>query len=474
MKLIVFTQHMEQPQNVMEWLKKLGYDPQKADTPEELSSLLSEPQQFVLMGHGPGKEGLNMAANVLHDRPSVRILLIAMKPTIEDAIAAMQMGVADILCQPFDAEALRHAVERNLPVGLKTAPVKDSHLHAGSGIVCRSAAMMSILNKAKNVANSRASVLICGESGTGKELLARYIHENSDRKNAPFVALNCACLPETLLESELFGYEKGAFSGATVRKLGKFELADKGTLLLDEIAEMALPLQAKLLRVLQEGEVDRLGGVKPVKIDVRILAATNRNLKEDIQSGRFREDLFYRLNVIQLKLPALRERREDIPILADFFLQQFIDAYGKSGLKFANSTIEAMLQWPWPGNIRELKNAVERGVLLAQGSVILPSDIWDDWVTPETEDAVVEQAIENVNRSMDVSKGAVETPDRTNASEPENMTETMDLTTLERVTIQKALLKTDGNRTHAAQLLGISVRTLRNKLLEYRRMGIML
>lgn len=465
MKLIVFTQHMEQPQNVMEWLKKLGYDLQKADTYEELSSLPFEPHQLVLMGHGPGRNGLETASNILRTRPNVRILLIAVKPTIEDAIAAMQMGVADILCQPFDAEVLRYAVERNLPIVSKTAEATDFNVQAGSGIVCRSVAMMNILNKARNVANSRASVLICGESGTGKELLARYIHENSDRKDAPFVALNCACLPETLLESELFGYEKGAFSGATVRKPGKFELADKGTLLLDEIAEMALPLQVKLLRVLQEGEVDRLGGVKPVKIDVRILAATNRNLKEDIQSGRFREDLFYRLNVIQLKLPALRERREDIPVLADFFLQQFANAYGKSGLKFANSTIEAMLQWPWPGNIRELKNAVERGVLLAQGSVILPADIWDDLVSPGSEEThSQESAVSSLK----------ETPGNTPEGAPEDMPETMDLATLERFTIQKALQKTDGNRTHAAQLLGISVRTLRNKLLEYRRMGIML
>lgn len=470
MKLIVFTQHMDQPQTLTEQLKKLGYDLQKVDTYEELSSLHLEPQQLVLMGHGPGKNGLSMAANVLRGRPEVRILLIAVKPTIEDAITAMQMGVADILCQPFDVEALRHAVERNLPMSPRPAPAMDLNIQAGSGIVCRSVAMMNILNKAKNVANSKASVLICGESGTGKELLARYIHENSDRKNASFVALNCACLPETLLESELFGYEKGAFSGATVRKMGKFELADKGTLLLDEIGEMSPSLQAKLLRVLQEGEVDRLGGVKPVKIDVRILAATNRNLKEDIQSGRFREDLFYRLNVIQLKLPALRERREDIPVLADFFLQQFANAYGKSGLKFANSTIEAMLKWPWPGNIRELKNAVEKGVLLAQGSLILTSDIWDDNMESGSEEHLHE-APAHISRSVSSSK---EARDDVSEGPLKDMPETMDLTTLERFTIQKALQKTKGNRTHAAQLLGISVRTLRNKLLEYRRMGIML
>ncbi len=471
MKLIVFTQHMVQPQDVMEQLKKLGYDLQRADTYEELASMPLEPHQLVLMGHGPGKEGLGLAADVLRSRPTVRILLIAVKPTIEDAIAAMQIGVADILCQPFDAEALRHAVERNLPMGSRPVPAMDLKIQATSGIVYRSSAMMNILNKAKNVAKSKASVLICGESGTGKELLARYIHENSDRKDAPFVALNCACLPETLLESELFGYEKGAFSGATVRKLGKFELADKGTLLLDEVAEMSPLLQAKLLRVLQEGEVDRLGGVKPVKIDVRILAATNRNLKDDIQAGRFREDLFYRLNVIQLKLPALRERREDIPVLVDFFLQQFASAYGKAGLKFANSTIEAMLQWPWPGNIRELKNAVERGLLLAQGSVILPADIWDDWVSPGSEETHSQESPVSVSRSVSSLKGA---QDDTPESAPEDVSETMDLTTLERLTIQKALQKTEGNRTYAARLLGISVRTLRNKLLEYRRMGIIL
>jgi two-component system response regulator FlrC len=468
MKLIVVTKYIKQHQHLITLLKNLGYEIETSETIDGLFILLSAPPpSLVIMGFDHNfPDSLSMAAELLRHRPGLKVLLIASNPTIEDAISAMQMGIADILCQPFDEDALRYAVERNLTINPQVPIPPITHVQTGLGMVCRSPIVIDILNKAKMVAKSKASVLICGESGTGKELLARYIHENSDRKDGPFVALNCACLPETLLESELFGYEKGAFSGATARKLGKFELADKGTLLLDEIGEMALPIQAKLLRVLQEGEVDRLGGTKPVKIDVRILAATNRDLKKDIQSGRFREDLFYRLNVIQLKLPALRERREDIPVLADFFLQKFTEAYAKPGLKFANTTIEAMLQWPWPGNIRELKNAVERGVLLAQGGIILPNDIWDDW----------EQDVKGTVRfsASTVPPGDLTEPQAdTQAKVPEPM-EILDLGTLERLTIQKALQKTDGNRTHAAQLLGISVRTLRNKLLEYRRMGIML
>lgn len=472
MKLIIFTPHLENKETIITQLQGMGHAVLVADTLERLSDLLRERVDLLIMGYdGRVKEGLREAQEVLAAYPNVKILLIATKPTIEDAVAAMQMGVVDILCQPFDADALRHAVERNLVVMRRVLSGLDVVGEIESGIVYRSPVMLNILRKAKGVARSKAAVLICGESGTGKELLARYIHENSDRKDAPFVALNCACLPETLLESELFGYEKGAFSGATARKLGKFELANGGTLFLDEITEMPISLQAKLLRVLQEGEVDRLGGTKPIKIDIRILSATNRNPQDAIRSGHLREDLFYRLNVIQLKLPPLRARREDIPCLADFFLKRFSKAYGKDGLKFANSTIEAMMSWPWPGNIRELKNAVERGVLLADGDMILPSDIWDDEGMFDLADKgwQLEQDIPSAEHPPALDAGS-SLGDKKQGDDAE----IMDLNTLERLTIQKALQKTEGNRTHAAQLLGISVRTLRNKLLEYRRMGIVL
>ena len=309
--------------------------------------------------------------------------------------------------------------------------------------------MERLLERAKRVAKSRASVLIQGESGTGKELLARFIHHHSDRSRGPFVALNCAALPETLLESELFGHEKGAFSGAMARKLGRFELANRGTILLDEITEMALPLQAKLLRVLQEGEIDRLGGTRTIPIDVRVIATTNRDCLAAVRAGKFREDLYYRLNVIPLKLPPLRERREDIPLLAQHFREEFCAQYGRE-LQFAPGVLETMAGMEWPGNIRELRNVVERGVLLADGPTIEPQDLFDDGTE-------IAQPSPAPPAPADPLQGEV-----------------MRLSDMEREMVKRALAKTKGNRTHAAKLLGISVRTLRNKLAEYRQMGLIL
>jgi two-component system response regulator FlrC len=297
---------------------------------------------------------------------------------------------------------------------------------------------------AEAVAPTKATALIQGESGTGKEILARFIHAKSDRAQGPFIALNCASLPEGLLESELFGHEKGAFTGAIMRKLGKFELAQNGTILLDEISEMHPHLQAKLLRVLQENEIDRVGGRHPVPINVRVIATTNRNLQEAIQQNRFREDLFYRLNVISFNLPTLRARRGDIPLLAEYFLHRYAKLFGKGAVKFTNQALAALENAEWPGNVRELENAVARGVLLAQGSHVQPRDILAD---PQAE----------VPAAAAVAAGA-----RVKLDKPVTLRE------MEQNLIFQALDETAGNRTHAAKLLGISVRTLRNKLHEYR------
>jgi two-component system response regulator FlrC len=305
--------------------------------------------------------------------------------------------------------------------------------------------MLKLLELARQVADSRASVLIQGESGTGKELIARYIHENSSRKQGPFVAVNCAALPETLLESELFGHEKGAFTGAVSSKPGKFELADGGTILLDEVTEMPLHLQSKFLRVLQEREIDRVGGRRPIAVDIRVVATTNRDMKETIEKKEFREDLYYRLNVIPLRLPSLRERAGDIPVLARHFIEKYNDLDARSVKDLADSAIHKILSLPLRGNVRELENLIERAVLLCDGETIRADDLLCDDVP--TQGSAGETA-------PTVASGG-ELGSR-------------QLKDVEKNLIFQTLDETNGNRTHAAKILGISVRTLRNKLNEYK------
>ncbi|HBE95080.1 MAG TPA: sigma-54-dependent Fis family transcriptional regulator, partial [Desulfovibrio sp.] len=292
--------------------------------------------------------------------------------------------------------------------------------------------------------------------GTGKEMFARFLHHNSDRADKPFVAINCAALPEHLLESELFGHEKGAFTGAINRKPGRFELADGGTLLLDEISEMDMGLQAKLLRVLQEGEIDRVGGVETVKVDVRVLATTNRDIEEFVREKKFRQDLFYRLNVIPIKLPRLADRGEDVFLLAEFFRDKYCAACGLPRLALSEEARQWLLVYPWPGNVRELQNLMERAVLLAGSGPIQPRHFLMDsetWV-PEDESGLTPEAA----------------PAR--PASPGEALSVMPLHEMEKALIFKSLDATSGNRTQAAELLGISVRTLRNKLNEYKQQGL--
>ncbi len=296
------------------------------------------------------------------------------------------------------------------------------------------AKMRKVYEVAENIATSRAAVLITGESGTGKELLARYIHAKSPRALRRFVALNCAAVPEGLLESELFGFEKGAFTGADQRKTGKFEQAHDSTFLMDEISEMPLTLQAKLLRVLQEGEVERLGGREPIRVNVRIIATTNRSLEEMVKKGEFREDLYYRLNVIPLQVPALRSRMQDIEFLAHHFVATSCAENQLPARKLSPEAVEKLKRYPWPGNVRELQNVVERSVLLASGSEIGADQILLSEITP---------------------------PER-------SLSPGMTVSEAERLLIMKTLEFTGQNRTKAAEMLGISIRTLRNKLHEYK------
>ena len=303
------------------------------------------------------------------------------------------------------------------------------------------AKMKQLIAMAENVASSRAAILINGESGTGKELLARFIHAKSSRSSKPFYAINCAAVPENLLESELFGYEKGAFTGADQRKIGKFELASNSTFLLDEITEMPLLLQAKLLRVLQEGEIERLGGHQPIKVNVRIIATTNRNILEQVQKNLFREDLYYRLNVIPLEIPALRKRVRDIELLSRLFIEMSCADNNLPMKRLSEDAIHKMLSWSWPGNVRELQNVIERSTLLATHETLSANEILID--------------------------GFDESKTTTSGLEPG-----MTVFEAERMLILKTLEHTGQNRTRAAQLLGISIRTLRNKINEYKEVHL--
>lgn len=386
----------------------------------------------------PQAGGMEILRKIKKRDPATPVVILTGEGSVSNAVEAMKEGAADFLLKPITVELMAELAGRML--GSRRPAGKASGV--GRPIVTQDPRMDKIMDMARAVADSRATVMVSGESGTGKELFARFLHENSSRKKAPFVAVNCASLPEGLLESELFGHEKGSFTGAVSRKLGKFELAQGGTILLDEISEMAVSLQAKLLRVLQENEVDRVGGKNPVPVDVRVVATTNRDLKEHIEKGNFREDLYYRLNVIPLRIPPLRERPGDIMLLAEHFLKIYIAENHKSDLRLGDKTAAMLKAQTWPGNVRELQNTMERAVLLAVGDEITPEALlFDDQM---------HQTAPGAGADADLS----------------GMPPT--LRDAERVLIGRALDHTEGNRTHAAKILGISVRTLRNKLNEYK------
>jgi len=391
----------------------------------------------------PHRSGLKLLTDVQRLTIQTPVVLISAKAEVRDAVEAIRLGAMDYLIKPLSSEVIEELLAKLAEMNRAAAKLQAGQKTASGfsrRIVTVSAGVERLLEIAKAVAPSRATVLISGESGTGKELFARYIHAHSDRASGSFVTVNCAALPESLLESELFGHEKGAFTGAHARKPGKFELANGGSILLDEISEMNLGLQAKLLRVLQENEIDRVGGRAPVAVDIRVVATTNRNLAQAVEKGIFRQDLFYRLNVIPLKLPALRERPEDIEPLAKYFLTKYAQANNKPELSFAPETVRTLKEHRWPGNVRELENIIERAVLLCRSDKIMPADL----------------LLEVKLRARETKPATAFTPGRT-------------IKEMERAMIQAALSETNGNRTHAAKMLGISVRTLRNKLSEYRQ-----
>jgi DNA-binding NtrC family response regulator len=387
----------------------------------------------------PGVTGLDVLREVKSASPRTQVVLVTAHGTVNNAVEAMKMGAFDYLLKPFAFSDLQDVVQR--AIRKNESYLTAQRPRSQCPVITENPDFLATLELAEQAAKGRATMLIQAESGTGKELLARWIHQSSLRSEGPYVAVNCAALPENLLEAELFGYEKGAFTGAGGQKPGKFELAHTGTILLDEIGEMVPLLQAKLLRVLQEQEVDRLGGRKPIPIDVRVIATTNKNLKSLVRSGTFREDLYYRLNVIPLTIPPLRNRKEDIPLLAHHFCEKHNGGTGKK-MELAAETIALLTHCDWPGNARELENVIQRGLTLASGPVVYPRDLFLDIRTPNATSLSPE--------GLDLKAG-------------------LTVSEMEKRLIHITLEKTGGNRTRAADLLGISLRTLRNKLREYRQ-----
>ena len=396
----------------------------------------------------PKMSGLTLLKTIRERFVTTDVLMMTAYGTIADAVTAIRDGAHDFLEKPFPQETLlirlqkiienrklrheNHSLKRELG-----AKMQFDQIIGACGL------MMQLFEQLQTVAPSKATVLITGDSGTGKELVARAIHVNSPRRSGPFVKVNCAAMPETLMESELFGHEKGAFTGAIKTVEGRFALAHGGTVLLDEVSEMGIGMQAKLLRVLQEREFEKLGGRETIKIDVRIVATSNRDLKKEIKEKRFREDLFHRLNVCPIHLPTLQERRDDIPLLANYYLQRYTAEYGKEVQGIGDRAMELLMQYPWPGNVRELQHKMERAVIMCNEPLISPRHLFLD--------------------ELDSRPSAVLPSDESSAAT---------LREIEKAAIFRALQFNDNNRTKTADALGISIRTLRNKLREYREEGV--
>jgi two-component system response regulator FlrC len=411
----------------------------------------------------PKIDGLKMYEMIKAAGINTPVCFITAFGTVENAVRALKDGAFDFIIKPFPLEAIEEMIRRVFEIS-KNIVKPDVNKPK---FIFKNKYMEELFNIAKDIAPTEATVLITGESGTGKEVIARFIHENSNRKGE-YVAINCAAIPESLIESELFGYEKGAFTGAVNRKPGKFELADGGTLLLDEIGEVPLNLQAKLLRVLQEKEIERLGGTVKQKVNVRIIATTNRDLKDEVKKGTFREDLFYRLNVINIELPPLRKRKEDILSIANFFVRKYAEINHKPVKEFSKETESALLSYSWPGNVRELEHTIERAVILSKDKVITPKDLFLHGITYDNRYLEAEKE----DFSFDEDENIKSDEEKGEKSSPLNITTGMTISKMEQELILKTLKEVNGNRTKAAEMLGITVRTLRNKLQEYKSKGV--
>jgi len=432
-------------------LEQEGYHVSEAkDGIEALSLLKKESFQTIItdlrMSH---LDGMGLLETSLKQYPDIPIIIITAHGTVDSAVSALKMGAFDYISKPFDKTEMIQVIKKALGTyQSKSQNPSDKEIH--SELVSQSPQMKEVLLLIKKVASSPSTILITGESGTGKELVARALHENSTRALKPFITINCSAIPAPLIESELFGFEKGAFTGAIASKLGRFELAHEGTLFLDEIGEIPLELQAKLLRVLQENEIERVGGVKTIKINIRLIAATNKDLSEEVKKGNFREDLFYRLNVVPIYLPPLRERKEDFSHLVDFFIQKYNKKLGKRIQSLDEKALTVLMQFQWPGNIRQLENVLERMILLSEKMTLTLEDIPSE-----------------ISQLTSISTPSFRPEDMTSqGSFKEIVKETTQK--IEKNLIIKALEETHGNITRAAKILGISRKSLQNKMKEYQ------
>lgn len=436
-KILVVDDDQQMRSAMTEVLERADFSVTTAENGKEALQLLKESPFSTIVSdmRMPELGGNDLLASVKENYPNIPVVLITAYGTIEDAVQAMKLGAFDFITKPFDASALAQVVKR--ATSPASVPVKKQTKQSGAksrAIITNDSSFKTLIEVATTVAKSDASVMIQGESGTGKELFARLIHSSSNRKGGPFVALNCAAVPDELLESELFGHEKGSFTGAANARAGKFEQASGGTLLLDEVTEMKPALQAKLLRVLQEQEVDRVGSTKPISVDVRVIATTNRSVLDAVKDGQFREDLYFRLNVIPLVLPPLRDRGSDIKLLSEYFIRR-VDS---SKLDSVNEQLlKGLRAYSWPGNVRELENACTRAVILSGGSALQLEHF-----------LLGQEVLSDSTSDLSIKAG-------------------LTVAAAEKMLIFETLKQTENNKTKAAELLGISIRTLRNKLNEY-------
>lgn len=396
----------------------------------------------------PKIDGIELLESIRSINNEIPVIIMTAYATVEKAVKAMKKGAFDYVTKPFQNEELKITVRKAIDLyKLKRENLNLRHevsrKYQFGNIIGKSPVMLKLYEMIEKVAGTKATVLITGETGTGKELVAKAVHYNSPRKNNAFVSVNCAAIPETLLESELFGHEKGSFTGAIAMRKGRFELADGGTIFLDEIAEMPTALQAKLLRALQEMEFERVGGTKTLKIDVRVIAASNKDLKKEVEADTLREDLYYRLNVMHLRLPPLRERPDDIPLLAAHFLQKYSQELGKGGLEISPAVMRGLYTRYWPGNVRELEHVIERAVILASGREITPADM-----------ASESQEIENID--LDIDRFI---PMQVKLNEA--------LEEVEAKMIKRALARAGNVQAHAAAMLGITKSLLQYKMKKY-------
>ena len=420
---------------------------QASDGQEGMELFRKDPPDLVLLDVVlPGTDGLTTLQTLRVESKVTPVIMLTGTKSVKTAVDAMKLGAADYLSKPFDVDELRIVIDRALNSSELEREVKQLRAqvvqrYAFHNLIGKSPGMQEIYAKIEQVADSRTTVLITGESGTGKELVARALHYNSSRRERPFVALNCAALPETLIESELFGHEKGSFTDATTRRVGQFELANTGTLFLDEIGDLSPVTQAKLLRVIQEREFTRIGGVQSIKVDVRIVTATNKNLEELVKKGQFREDLYYRINVIALYLPPLRERGDDITLLAKHFLSKRIEEDNRPSVEFGKDALELLARYPWPGNVRELENVIEQSLIWSQQ-------------TPEITAEHLPTVLKSNSRSVSLR-------DDTLAGRLSLEKAVMEF---EQEIILDALKRTNYVQTHAANLLGITRRMLKYRM----------